>query len=114
MYIFIGVNATILFLATNLMFNSYSSIRVSTIFPSKLLRAIFGSPKSFFETVPLGRILNRFSVDMTRVDEMLPEIVSNVFQLFSKAVFLVAIISWGSPIFVAVVVPLSIAYLQSF
>ena len=69
---------------------------------------------SFFETVPLGRILNRFSVDMTRVDEMLPEIVSNVFQLFSKALFLMAIISWGSPIFIIVVVPLSIAYVQSY
>ena len=69
---------------------------------------------SFFETVPLGRILNRFSVDMTRVDETLPDIVSNVFQLFSRAVFLVATISWGSPIFIVVIVPLSIAYFQSY
>ena len=114
MYIVIGVNATILFLVTNLLFNAYSSIRVSTILHNKLLRAIFGSPMSFFETVPLGRILNRFSVDMTRVDEILPEIVSNVFKLFSNAVFLVAIISWGSPIFIVVVVPLSIAYVQSY
>lgn len=84
------------------------------MFHSKLLRAIFATPMSFFETVSLGRILNRFSVDMTRVDEMLPEIVSNVFQLLSKALFLLAIISWGSPIFAVVIVPLSIAYFQSY
>ena len=114
MYIVIGVSATVLFLATNMVFNSYSSIHVSTILHNKLLRAIFGSPMSFFEAVPLGRILNRFSVDMTRVDEILPEIVSNVFQLLSKAVFLIAIISWGSPIFLVVIVPLAIAYIQSY
>lgn len=112
MYVVIGVIATILFLINNLLFVSYSSIRVSTILHSKLLRAIFGSPMSFFETVPLGRILNRFSVDMTRVDDMLPDMVSNVFQSLSKAVFLLAIISWSSPIFIVVVAPLSIGYIQ--
>ena len=112
MYSVIGVNATILFLVNNLLFVSYSSIRVSAIFHNKLLRAIFGSPMSFFETVPLGRILNRFSVDMTRVDDMLPNMASNVFESLSKAVFLLAIISWSSPIFIVVVVPLSIIYIQ--
>jgi ABC-type multidrug transport system fused ATPase/permease subunit len=33
--------------------------------------AIFRSPMSFFETTPSGRILNRFSSDIYRVDEVL-------------------------------------------
>ncbi|KAL8946411.1 MAG: hypothetical protein Q9222_007190 [Ikaeria aurantiellina] len=111
-YIIIGMSATTLFLVNNLLFVSYSSVRVSAVFHSKLLRAIVGSPMSFFETVPLGRILNRFSVDMTRVDDMLPDMVCNVLQFLSKAVFLLAIISWGSPIFVVVVAPLTMIYVQ--
>ena len=114
MYIVIGFSATILFLVHNVLFISYSSIRVSTIFHSKLLRAIFGGPMRFFETVPLGRILNRFSVDMTRVDDILPGIVSNVFQSLSKAVFLLAIIAWSSPVFIVVVLPSSIVYIQLY
>ncbi|KAL8709377.1 MAG: hypothetical protein Q9220_005871 [cf. Caloplaca sp. 1 TL-2023] len=111
-YIIIGVNATILFLVNNLVFVSYSSIRVSTIFHRKLLRAIFRGTMGFFETIPHGRILNRFSVDMTRVDDMLPDMVCNVFQFLSRAGFLLAVISWNSPVFIIVVVPLSIAYVQ--
>ena len=49
---------------------------------------------------------------MTRVDDMLPDMVCNVFQFLSRAVFLLAIISWSSPIFIVVVVPLSVVYAQ--
>lgn len=40
-----------------------------------LLRNIMRVPQAFFDTSPLGRILNRFSKDLDAVDVMLPEIL---------------------------------------
>ncbi|KAI7038315.1 hypothetical protein KC317_g23664, partial [Hortaea werneckii] len=37
----------------------------------RMAYAIFRSPMSFFETTPSGRILNRFSSDIYRIDEVL-------------------------------------------
>lgn len=39
----------------------------------RLLRHMFGAPQLFFDTVPKGRILSRFSGDMNTVDEKLPD-----------------------------------------
>lgn len=37
----------------------------------RMAYAIFRSPMSFFETTPTGRILNRFTSDIYKIDEVL-------------------------------------------
>lgn len=44
---------------------------------SKLIKA----PINFFETNPSGEILNRFSKDMAMVDENIPSILMDTFQV---------------------------------
>jgi len=48
-----------------------TALQASRKLHERMATAIFRSPMSFFETTPTGRILNRFSSDIYRVDEVL-------------------------------------------
>ena len=59
---------------------------------TRLLNRILGAPVGFFDVTPLGRIVNRFSSDMTTVDENLSQSISQMtYSLFSCFGALVAI-----------------------
>ncbi|KAG8311148.1 hypothetical protein J6590_048739 [Homalodisca vitripennis] len=51
-----------------------------------MLNNILHSPGSFFDTTPVGRILNRFSKDVDTLDNTLPQnIFSLITCLFSRS-----------------------------
>lgn len=81
-----------------------------------LLKTSFRLPMSFFDTTPLGRIMNRFSKDVDIVDITLPNAVRMWIQFFFNVVAVLIVISISTPIFMSVIVPLGIFYyfVQSF
>ncbi|XP_059927317.1 ATP-binding cassette sub-family C member 11 isoform X2 [Gadus macrocephalus] len=48
------------------------SLRASSVFHMRMLEKVIASPMSFFDTTPIGRMLNRFSKDMEEVDFWIP------------------------------------------
>ncbi|KAJ3309507.1 hypothetical protein HDU76_003588, partial [Blyttiomyces sp. JEL0837] len=44
------------------------TLHASRVMHSKLLNGVLGSPMRFFERTPVGRLLNRFTTDMSTVD----------------------------------------------
>jgi ATP-binding cassette subfamily C (CFTR/MRP) protein 4 len=46
-----------------------ASIRASTNMHNAMIARVLRAPLSFFHTTPVGRILNRFSNDLGRVDD---------------------------------------------
>jgi ABC-type multidrug transport system fused ATPase/permease subunit len=46
-----------------------ASMRASTRMHDAMVRRVLRAPLSFFHTTPVGRILNRFSNDLGRVDD---------------------------------------------
>lgn len=54
----------------------YCSIRGSKKLHESMAKSVIRSPMTFFETTPVGRIINRFSSDMDAVDSNLQYIFS--------------------------------------
>jgi ABC-type multidrug transport system fused ATPase/permease subunit len=48
------------------------TLRSSKVLHAGMLKRVFRCPMSFFDTTPLGRIVNRFAKDVDTVDNMLP------------------------------------------
>ncbi|XP_062330079.1 ATP-binding cassette sub-family C member 3 isoform X3 [Osmerus eperlanus] len=75
-----------------------------------LLDNKFHTPQSFFDTTPLGRIINRFSKDIYVIDEALPSTVLMFLgTLFSSVSTMIVIVS-STPIFAVVIGPLAFIY----
>ncbi|KAJ1540137.1 hypothetical protein HK405_011899, partial [Cladochytrium tenue] len=71
-----------------------------------LLRAILGAPLRFFEVTPIGRILNRFSKDMSTVDQNVMEAVHIFLSKVFMGLCILGVIGFGSWPFLIVVLPL--------
>lgn len=69
------------------------------------------TPQSFFDTTPLGRIINRFSKDIYVIDETLPATVIMLLGTFFTCLSTMIVIISSTPIFAVVIVPLAFAYI---
>ncbi|CAL8381916.1 unnamed protein product [Arctogadus glacialis] len=68
------------------------SLRASSVFHNKMLEKVIASPMSFFDTTPIGRMLNRFSKDMDEVDIWIPmeiNVFVNTFLTIVGCIFLI-------------------------
>lgn len=73
---------------------------------NNLLLNVLRSPMSFFETTPLGRIVNRFSRDVYMIDDGIPRSMMMFFRMCLRVIGTIFVISYSTPVFLACVVPL--------
>lgn len=91
------------------------ALAVASILASKkihniMLGNILRSPMVFFDTTPLGRILNRFSRDIYMIDEAIPRSVRGFIVTLFSVVSTIIVILIATPIFATVILPLGIFY----
>lgn len=110
-YFAFGFGSAALVVVQTLILWIFCSIEASRKLHERMAFAIFRSPMSFFETTPAGRILNRFSSDIYRVDEVLARAFNMLFVNSARAAFILVVISASTPIFLALTVPLGALYL---
>ncbi|EFR00504.1 metal resistance protein YCF1 [Nannizzia gypsea CBS 118893] len=111
-YFAFGIGSSALVILQTLILWILCSIEASRKLHERMAFAIFRSPMSFFETTPAGRILNRFSSDMYRVDEMLARTFNMLFSNSARAIFTVVVIGISTPWFLLLVFPLGYVYLR--
>uniref|UniRef100_A0AAX7TN41 ATP-binding cassette, sub-family C (CFTR/MRP), member 12 n=1 Tax=Astatotilapia calliptera TaxID=8154 RepID=A0AAX7TN41_ASTCA len=85
-------------------FYTYVTLRASCKLHNTMFKKIFGSPMSFFDTTPTGRILNRFSKDQEEVDTMLPLVMDSFLQYCLLVTFTIIIIASVFPYMLVAVV----------
>ncbi|CRL02864.1 CLUMA_CG015851, isoform A [Clunio marinus] len=92
------------------VFFAIGAIRSARNLHKGLLHNTLRLPMSFFDTTPLGRIMNRFSKDTDVIDALLPQMMRNWIWMFFSVVAIFIVISISTPIFMSVAVPIIIIY----
>ncbi|KAG8166171.1 hypothetical protein KVR01_004723 [Diaporthe batatas] len=110
-YFAFGIGSASLTVIQTLLLWIFCSIEASRKLHERMAKAIFRSPMSFFDTTPAGRILNRFSSDIYRVDEVLARTFNMLFVNVAKSGFTLAVVSFTTPAFVAVILPMGFMYM---
>uniref|UniRef100_V9K892 ATP-binding cassette sub-family C member 5 n=1 Tax=Callorhinchus milii TaxID=7868 RepID=V9K892_CALMI len=88
-------------------FTKYT-LKASSTLHDKVFHTILRSPMSFFDTTPVGRIINRFSRDMNEVDVWLPFQAENFLQQLLTVLFTIATLA---AVFPYLLIPVAIILL---
>ncbi|XP_066451295.1 ATP-binding cassette sub-family C member 10 [Eleutherodactylus coqui] len=102
--------ANSIFTALRALLFAFGAIRAATVIHKRLLQRVLRATVTFFDSTPVGRIINRFSSDLYTVDDFLPFtlniFLANVFGLLGMLVM----ISYGLPMILPILVPLAVLY----
>uniref|UniRef100_A0A060TAR9 ARAD1D22132p n=1 Tax=Blastobotrys adeninivorans TaxID=409370 RepID=A0A060TAR9_BLAAD len=110
-YAAFGISGSLFTAVQAVILTIYCAIWSARILHERMLKSVLRAPMSFFETTPIGRILNRFSNDIYRVDQLLPRTFSQFFANAVKVMFTMIVISFSTPAFILVMIPLGVLYL---
>ncbi|XP_021572094.1 ATP-binding cassette sub-family C member 9 [Carlito syrichta] len=75
-----------------------------------LLNKIILGPIRFFDTTPLGLILNRFSADTNIIDQHIPPTLESLSRSTLLCLSAIGMISYATPLFLVALVPLGVAF----
>ncbi|KJE98072.1 multidrug resistance-associated protein 3, variant [Capsaspora owczarzaki ATCC 30864] len=108
-YAALGIgNAITVFFAT--FVQALSSIHASEMMHQSMLYRVLRSPMAFFDTTPMGRIVNRFSKDVYILDETIPSSLRSFLGMIFRVASIVIVIAYSTPLFLAAVLPLAVLY----
>ncbi|KAK7481440.1 hypothetical protein BaRGS_00027291 [Batillaria attramentaria] len=105
-----GILQAIAMIAYSMVLN-LRMISASRAFHSQMLARILCAPMSFFDTTPVGRIVNRFSQDINTIDAELPFSFSGTIESSLLAMSTVVVITYGTLWFLVALVPLVALYI---
>lgn len=86
------------------------AIRASRTLHRKLITNILRLPMTFFDTTPLGRIMNRLSKDIYGIDVKIPMSLRSFLAMFFDVLGMLVAVSYATPLFLSVVPPLGALY----
>ena len=84
---------------------SRGGVTASRVLHSALVSRLLRAPLSFYETVPLGRIMNRCSSDTSDVDLVMPFTIRSVINVILISTSTLAIVMWAYFPWILVLLP---------
>ncbi|KAJ3291659.1 hypothetical protein HDU79_002170 [Rhizoclosmatium sp. JEL0117] len=103
-YVALGVAQCVCLYFQNAYF-AVSCTHASTVLHEAAARRIIRAPTLFFDTTPLGRIMNRFSKDQDNIDNTLPDAYRMFISTLGNTIAVFVLISYATPLFLVVLVP---------
>jgi len=88
----------------------WGAIKASRTLHRKLIVNILRLPMTFFDTTPLGRIMNRLSKDIYGIDVTIPLCLRSFLQMFFDVLGMLVAVSYATPLFLSIVPPLAALY----
>ncbi|OQR85424.1 ATP-binding Cassette (ABC) Superfamily [Achlya hypogyna] len=113
-WIYTALNAGYAFAVFGRILTLYlASLRGSKVLFNQLLTQVLRAPMSFFDTTPLGRIVNRLSKDVYAIDESIPSTWGMLFGTIFSVLTTIATVVYVTPYFTLVLGPLAVMYYVS-
>ncbi|VEN58526.1 unnamed protein product [Callosobruchus maculatus] len=106
----LGIGQALTTMLSNLLF-AKGTIDAAVKIHRQLLHNVMRLPCAFFDITPVGRILGRFSQDINGVDMRLPSAFQMVMGTLIGVMSTIFVISYTSPLFIAVIVPVGVVYI---
>ncbi|KAF9093229.1 hypothetical protein BGX29_010035 [Mortierella sp. GBA35] len=110
-YAILGFSYSLLTVFQAIILQVHCGIRSARVLHSDMLHSVLRSPMSFFDTTPMGRILNRFSKDQSTIDEVLPRSFSGYSRTLFQVISVLVVVTMSTPSFIIIILPFSFVYL---
>ncbi|KAF9359131.1 hypothetical protein BGX26_000075 [Mortierella sp. AD094] len=110
-YAALGFSYSILTVFQSIILQVYCGIRSARVLHQEMLHSVLRSPMMFFDTTPMGRILNRFSKDQSTIDEVLPRSFSGYSRTLFQVASVLVVVTMSTPSFIIIILPFSFVYL---
>ncbi|KAI1297750.1 hypothetical protein EDD11_006989 [Mortierella claussenii] len=110
-YGLLGITFSLITIYQSIILSVHCGIRSARILHEKMLRSVLRSPMMFFDTTPMGRILNRFSKDQATIDEILPRTFAGYSHNLFAVITILVVILFSTPTLIIVIVPFGFFYM---
>jgi ABC-type multidrug transport system fused ATPase/permease subunit len=104
-----NVLSSLLFWARDVSLNIVE-LRAASRMHNSMFASVMRAPMHFFDTTPIGRILNRFSNDQDALDGTLPRTLNVFFTCILRVVGTVSVVTAVSPTFLISMLPITWLY----
>ncbi|KAF9911676.1 hypothetical protein EC991_002794 [Linnemannia zychae] len=97
-YVLFSVCAMVLG-SLNFYYFFMGGLKASRVLHERLLKSVTRAKIRFFDTTPMGRIINRFSSDISTIDDEVSNGIQGFFSCVTTLVGIIVIISLNMPVF---------------
>ncbi|KAK2956863.1 Multidrug resistance-associated protein [Blattamonas nauphoetae] len=95
-----------IFLFFRALLSSYAIYRSGKRIHDGMLQRVLHAPISFFDTTPMGRIVNRFTGDMTQIDQMLLTVLMQVLDYWLSLIGNIVVVAVDDVLFLTFAIPI--------
>ncbi|KAF9941830.1 hypothetical protein BGZ67_003920 [Mortierella alpina] len=110
-YAALGLTYAVLTVFQSIILQVHCAIRSARVLHQEMLHSVLRSPMVFFDTTPMGRILNRFSKDQSTIDEVLPRSFGGYSRTLFQVASVLLVVTLSTPSFIVVIFPFGFVYL---